>query len=334
VIGASERLLTGLTLVGLAIGSAAAGPDALADETDPAEPRIADDGLGWPGPGPLLAEGPDGAPLSDDPPQIGKRGRRRSPGRGGEDGFLPRGPGPGGRDMADRSRGPGRFHGRRRMPSADQIEEGMAFLKEHWSERYTMMAQLQDDDPEAFNLAFRNIWPQLSRLTELSYRNPELASVEAELIKLEYDILRRVRAYHRAAENAPDPGQPAQSDTPGPTTNRSAEGLEELEALVGERFDLQIKRSELRIQELADQLTQHRRRLETERQNKQAEVADMVRRLTSAKRFQKRPWSRWSGDRPERLLGVPGREDPLGPGRGRGARRPRKTTSLPAKPSE
>lgn len=336
VIGSSKRFLTGLALVGLAIGSLLASPNVQAAETERAKILMVDDGLGWPGPGPLLAEGPDDARLPEDPPGLGRGGRRRGAGREDEEGLRPRGPGPPGRDMMDGRRGPGRFHGRRRMPSAEQVEEGMAFLEENWAERHTMMAQLQDDDPEAFELAFRNIWPQLSRLIELSHRNPELAGVEAELIKSEYEILRTTRAYHKITRGAGGAGEPAKGDTPDPSTDESAEILKELEALVGQRFDLQIKRSELRIQELADQLTQHRQRLETQRQNKQTEVADTVRRLTSAKRSQKRPWSRRGGEGLERLRGAPGHDGPRGPGLGygRGARRPGKATSAPTKPSD
>jgi len=170
------------------------------------------------------------------------------------------------------------------MPSQTQIEEGMTFLKERWSERHALMEQLRIDDPEAFGLAFRNMWPQLARMIEQCREYPELGELEVALVKVEFKILRATRAYH-AASRREDAGRTDPSEDKGPAGEGGGEALlSKLKEAVGERFDLQIKRSELKIQQLADQLTQQRERLEEQRQNKQEEVAEVVKRLTS-KRF-------------------------------------------------
>jgi len=287
VVGPSTRFMArwvAASVIGLGVlgcrQALAAG-----EETGPREDRVGrPDGAKPPPPGPPPAKALD-RPLAEarEDDDIGRGSRRRTSRGGGREGF----PGPGKIGPPRGRLGPGRHGGHRRMPSETQIEEGMAFLKEHWSERHTLMEQLRIDDPEAFGLAFRNMWPQLARMIELCREYPELGQIEVALVKVEFKVLRATRAYHAASKREDaDPTDPSENRGPAAEDGREAL-LAELETAVGERFDLQIKRSELRIQQLADQLTQQRERLEEQRRNKQEEVADVVKRLTS-KRFSPR----------------------------------------------
>ncbi len=209
-----------------------------------------------------------------------------SPRRRGPDDMRKGRPGPPEGEPGFPRPGPGRFHGHRRALTEDQIDEALDFLKEHWPERHALMKQLREQDPEAFGLAFRNIWPQLARMLELAREDPELAAVEVALVKIEFAMLRAMRAYHAAvSQEAPGP------DGQGPTTqsanSEADKQLEELRSLIGQRFDLQLKRSELRIQALSRQLKQQQERLEQHRQQKEEEVDKALKQLIS-KRFSPR----------------------------------------------
>ncbi len=200
---------------------------------------------------------------------------------GASDDFGP-GRRPGRRGSAGmRARAWGRGHGMgRHAVSEQQIEEGMAFLKTHWSERHSLMERLRVEDPEAFALAYRNIWPQLSRMIELYENRPDLARVEIALVKKEFELLRTVR-YYRMAIGRPGRGQDDQTSTTQPEDARAREILNKIRSLVSERFDLQVRRSELRLAELAEQLEIQQQRLEQQRRNKAAEVDQTVQDLIS-----------------------------------------------------
>jgi hypothetical protein len=212
-----------------------------------------------------------GDPLAEDERRAGAPGRaKRGTGRFAKPGRSDR--------MMD---GPARHgpHGpRERMLGEGEIDQAMTFLKEHWPERHTLLDHLRLEDPEAFALALRNIWPQLARLVELSQDNPELAKAEVEMVKLEAKILRAARALHMKARQA-GVDLPENAAGLNELPDEFKTSVSDLKELLGQRFDLQIKRSELRIQELANQLAQYRQRLESQRQDKSEEVNHMLDRL-------------------------------------------------------
>ncbi len=193
------------------------------------------------------------------------------------------------------------------MPDQERIDEGMAFLKKHWPERYAWMDQLRTDDPESFGLAFRSIWPRLVRVIELSRRNPALAEAEVGLVKIESKLRETAREYFASTRRD---GAEDSAKAKGPQA-RSNELLATLKDLVSQRFDLEIKRAELRIQELSEELAQQRERLETRRENKQDEVDRTVKELTSDPRLLRRHRGHRGGSRGDL-------EDRRRPMRGRG----------------
>jgi len=147
-------------------------------------------------------------------------------------------------------------------PTQEQIEEAMAFLKQHWPERYAMLEDMRTADPDAFSRLSRNMWPQVVRLMDLSLRNPELAEVEMSLVKLEFDIHEALRHVHRARDKGD-----------------SQEAEARLKELIGRRFDLEIRRTELNIQELEERLNQQKQHVEIRRQDKEAQVSRMFQEM-------------------------------------------------------
>ncbi|MBN1342834.1 MAG: hypothetical protein JXQ73_09160 [Phycisphaerae bacterium] len=223
--------------------------------------------------------------------------------------------------------GQGRTAATPRGPSEWQIEQGMTFLQEQWPERHAMMLQLQVDDPQAFALAFRNIWPQMAKMIELHRNKPELAEVEIALVKLEFEIRRVARSYHMAARKAGLRLADEPEETEG-LPESLKDTLASLKDLIAQRFDLEIKRAELRIQELSEQLNEQRERLEQRRQSKQEEVDRLASKMISKKFPPRRIRDEGPGGRGER------RPDRLRPGgRGRGGPAPAQSKT-PGKPTE
>lgn len=270
------------TLVGLSLAFGAPtrgeGPDGAshpraADEAgSPGQAQPADSELELPS---ALAGGPQDPAADDD--------AIRSPGRPRRD---PARFGPPSKYGTRHGRGP--FPHRRHTPTEEQVNEAMAFLKEHWPERHALIAKLQQEDPQAFGLALQSIWPQLARLIELSYDNPELAKVEVETVKLEAQILRATRALHVTASQA-GLELPKEGDDLEDLPDQLKEPVNRLKDLIGQRFDLHMKQSELRIQELTEQLAYHRQRLEEARKDKQDEVARILKDLMYKQLGPKRP---------------------------------------------
>jgi len=194
-------------------------------------------------------------------------GRAHSLSTDGPDNPRPLGTRPHAIDAGGPRLGPSKFGPRARMVPPERVEEGMAFLKEHWPERYETLDRLRKDDPEAFGMAFRNAWPQLVRIIELSRRNPEMAEIEMALVKVEFEVHGALHRHRRAVEKG--------------ETQQALAIQEELKELLAQRFDLDIRRTELRIQELEERLVQQRQQLEARRQEKQAHVDRVVQDLLS-----------------------------------------------------
>ena len=97
--------------------------------------------------------------------------------------------------------------------------------------------------------AMRNIWPHLAGIKSLYRSQPETAKAEIDMIKVEAKIARTVREYHMAAKQSAAT-QPAQKGDDPPKDEKVEAAAARLRELVGQRFDLHLKRSELRIQEL------------------------------------------------------------------------------------
>jgi hypothetical protein len=272
---------------------------------------------------------------------------RRSSAKGGRDGSRQGGS----TEQSDGDgkggmRVPGRFMDHWRHLSEREIDEGMEFMKEHWPERHQLMEQLRASDPDAFRRAFQNIWPQLARIMQVYRGNPQLGEIEVELVTLEFKILRAARAYHHASRDTQSATTSTSGGAPLPPDLQAIR--EELTALVSQRFDLQVKRNELRIQELADQLSQQRERLALQVQNKQDEVARTVKRLISKRFLPKRIRSIEAATSPEDCSGKadakPASDGPGGsrspavstqrsrPERVRGAHPPQKVPTEGARP--
>lgn len=143
--------------------------------------------------------------------------------------------------------------------TAEQIDEGMAFLKQQWPERYEKLERLRREDPDAFTLAYKNLWPQLSRMIDLIRRNPELAEVEMSLVRIEGDIQTALRKAGKAA--SPDEAEQSKA---------------KLKELIGKRFDLDIQRTEMRIQELEERLVQQRQQLDARKQEREKRVEQIT----------------------------------------------------------
>ena len=138
-----------------------------------------------------------------------------------------------GRKMAD-----GQKTGRPRTGGAshtpDQILE---WLKENYPEKAENLAKLREENPDLFNRQMRVNRRKYRRIAEVSKENPELANVLKQDLTLKEKrdkILRKIKA-------ATDKKQKQQL-------------ISELQGVVGNRFDLLLKRRQITYEQMLKQL--------------------------------------------------------------------------------
>lgn len=197
------------------------------------------------------------------PSQTKRRTRREGGGRPARDAH--------GRDHSKR------WPGKHRRISDEELERGLAILKTYWPERYEFLVKLRDENPSKFNFAVRAFGHKLKKLVDLARNNPELAKLEIEVAKVEFEMLQAARAYRlkklaqkRAATEKPDSEGLSQDNE---------QLLNKLTKLAGRRFDLDVLRAQRRIDHIAEQLRRQRERLEQRRAKKSEEVRRTVKRM-------------------------------------------------------
>lgn len=182
-----------------------------------------------------------------------KAGCGYSPRRGGRarEGMMPggqgMGPGPDmGCDMPVAGMGP---QTRERMQ--ERNAEYAKWLEENYPDEAAKLEQLKEGNPERCMRAMGLSWKKYGRIYQASKDNPELAKVLKEKIALKerrVELLRQIKA-------ATDEKQ-------------KQELAGELEQVVGQQFDLIVRRKEIAYEGLAKKLAE----LQTEVEQKKAEV--------------------------------------------------------------
>jgi hypothetical protein len=143
--------------------------------------------------------------------------------------------------------GPEMFRGR----IQERAEEYMKWLKENYPDEATKLERLKDENPEQYIRAMGISGKKFRQIFEASKNNPQLASVLKEQLTLKEkraELLRQIRA----------------------TTDekQKKELTAELEKLVGQQFDLIVRRKQLACDDLTKKLTE----LQKEVDQKKAEI--------------------------------------------------------------
>lgn len=172
----------------------------------PAEVLRTVDGLlrgeGRMGPGERPMPGPGGR----------EGGRDDDRGPGGPDG-LGRGPGPRGGGMGDgpgprgggMGEGPGDEPGPGRMPTPEERERMMGFLRDSVPPMAERIQRLMDAEPEQGERIFARLMPQLRDAADSRRRDPEGFGIRVNEIMTGIDVLDAIRAM-RLAQTKGDPG--------------------------------------------------------------------------------------------------------------------------------
>ena len=212
---------------------------------------------------PAPALGPTARP-PDEPPKLdedrppppgplaGPRSRRRP--RGQEGDFGPPGgrPRPPGRfDRSDRG-GPPRL-------TPEDIDAGMAVLRDKLPDLYKKLSRLREHHPEAFLHAVRKLRPLMVEYFRLKERQPDLADTVLEEFRIEHQLRNLGRAYAGARE---------EDDT---------EEMHKLETdirrLVERQFEIRMERRQARLEDFRQRIEHQQRKLEEEVQRHKDEMA-------------------------------------------------------------
>ncbi len=165
--------------------------------------------------------------------------------------------------------------------NAEQREQLLAFIAEHFPFLHERLADEAAADRPVAGRLIRKLWP----LYETCQRNPELGGLLVAEHKLEFRIRQAARSY-RSMEDEAD--------------RQELRG--ELEKLLREQFDVQTERRALELRELEARLAVQKRRLEHRREAREQTVLRRLEELTERDR------THWR--QPDR------RGDDWGPGRG------------------
>jgi hypothetical protein len=177
------------------------------------------------------------------------REQRGEPGKqpqGGPDGMKTGTPGPGGQQWGGHG-GPEMM----REWMKEKHEEYMKWLKENYPDESTKLEKLKDENPDQFFRAVmvsgRKYWP----IFQASKDNPPLASVMKEQLTLKekrMDLVKQIKATTDEKQKKELTGQ--------------------LETVVGQQFDLIVKRKQIALDDLTKKLTD----LQKEVDNKKSDV--------------------------------------------------------------
>ncbi len=151
-------------------------------------------------------------------------------------------------------------------PSPQEVEEFMAFARQHFPEMHERLARVRSTDPAAFRAALRRVGPLLERLARAWREDPELAGRMIAVQKAEMGVFRLMEQYRRA-----------ESD------QRRVELRDQMRKLLEERFDLRLDRLREEIADLRRRLEEQSRRLSDQEARKrellEEEFRDLLRRL-------------------------------------------------------
>lgn len=185
------------------------------------------------GPAPQDEVGPDDPPPMDDEMLPG-------PGPG------PRGPRPSGPGDGPEARRRFGDHDEMRLPSKEEIEELLAFAKEHFPEMAEHASELRESDPAMFRRLMRRVLPRLRMMKDVYDRDPQgLGRLVIADHRLNEKIRRAARDYRRAVEG----------------DAKKAAG-DQLRALLAEQWDVRMERRRLELADFEKRLAEQKRRLD------------------------------------------------------------------------
>ena len=170
------------------------------------------------------------------PKRMMEEGRRHGPGRGMmEEG---RRHGPGGR-MKGADRRPGSGYGRKRegRRTRERETECLEWLKENYPEKAEKLAKLKEEKPKLYRKKMQSILDKYGRIAAMAKRNPKLAKVLKEDLELKQKRDKLGRKI--SAEEDKD---------------KKKELIKELEEVISSRFDLIVKRKQIRYEHLLKRL--------------------------------------------------------------------------------
>jgi len=155
-------------------------------------------------------------------------------GRGKPAGVGPGPGGPGGRHGEQRRE---MTRGRMRERHGEFIDEFIEWFKKNYPEQAEELAELRKEKPELYRRKLGLCLRRYRRIFEAAEENPELAQVLKETIQLNEErneLLRKIKATDDEAEKK--------------------ELIEQLEDVVGQKFDLIVKRKQIRYEHLLKKL--------------------------------------------------------------------------------
>ncbi len=161
-----------------------------------------------------------------------------------------KGHGPGMRMMAEgRRHGPGRKQTAGRM--GERHGEYFKWLKKNYPEKAEKLAKLKEEKPELYRKKLKYSLDKYGRIAEAAKRNPKLAKVLKEDLELKQrrgQLCRKIRAEE--------------------DKDKKKELIKELKEVISSRFDLILKRKQIRYEHLLKRL----KKLEEEVRKSEAKV--------------------------------------------------------------
>jgi hypothetical protein len=229
--------------------------------------------------------------------QNGARGQNRPPRGGAQRGQRPepggraRGQRPGGMRPNDRQGG-GRFGDRDRpgrpgepgresdrpwqkVPEKRRLEV-LKFVEEHFPRMWVEMNRLHENQPDRFRQRMRRIFPAILHMMEVNKRDPQMGSLMIRERQLDMRIRQTAMKFHKA-----------------PNAGEKRKLRREIHDLVGEVFDVQLRRRALEITSLESRLLELKGRLSGQKEMRDDLIQQRTQRLLKKKppgmRDRKRP---------------------------------------------
>ena len=168
--------------------------------------------------------------------------------------------GPGlGPGAGERLAGPGQGEAALRP---QEIEEFMAFLRQHFPELHDRLARARREDPRMFRQLIRQAAPPIVQLMRIAREDPQLAKMIMEVQRVEMRIHALTRRYHETVSEA----------------QRSA-FRDQLRALIEQRYDKRVERLRAEIEALRHRLDAEQRRLAQQDANRARIIEDELKKV-------------------------------------------------------
>ena len=183
------------------------------------------------------------------------------------------------RDRSERGGRPeGRPEGRpdgregwRPRPLTDQqIEQGMAVLRETESPFLEKMQQMRESDPEQFRKSLGRFWPMLDYMVRTKTSDPDHYKLMVDDQKFNHRSWALAKQHRDATKEK--------------KTEVAEKALADLRKVAEEHFEVRQKLRERELTELEKRLVELRKRLVERKEKRQEMIDDQIKRLTTQQR--------------------------------------------------